>query len=47
VSGSRADEVKKYIPSQQEHHRKISFQEGFLTLLKKHELEYDLRDIWG
>jgi len=25
----------------------MSFQEEFLTLLKKHGLEYDVRDVWG
>jgi hypothetical protein len=47
VSGSRSDDVRNYIASQQERHRRISFQEEFLTLLKKHGLEYDARDLWG
>jgi len=25
----------------------MSFQEEFLTLLRKHGLEYDVRDLWG
>jgi putative transposase len=47
VSASRANEVSNYIRSQQEHHRKLSFQEEFLMLLKKHGLEYDGRDVWS
>jgi REP element-mobilizing transposase RayT len=47
VSGSRLDDVRNYIVSQQEHHRKVSFQEEFLTLLRRHGLEYDVRDVWG
>src|ERR1017187_9167927 len=47
VSGSRSDDVRNYIASQEAHHRRISFQEEFLTLLKKHGLEYDARDVWG
>jgi putative transposase len=47
VSASRANEVSNYIRSQQEHHRKLSFQEEFLMLLQKHGLEYDARDVWG
>ena len=47
VSGSRLDEVRNYIASQEAHHRKASFQEEFLTLLRKHGLEYDVRDVWG
>ena len=47
VSGSRVEDVRKYIASQQEHHRKISFQEEFVSLLKKHGLEYDAGELWG
>jgi REP element-mobilizing transposase RayT len=47
VSASRAAEVTDYIVAQQEHHRRVSFQEEFLTLLRKHGLAYDIRDIWG
>lgn len=47
VSGSRREDVRKYIASQQEHHRKISFQEEFVTLLKKHGLEFDAGELWG
>jgi REP element-mobilizing transposase RayT len=47
VSGSRLDDVKSYIASQEAHHHRVSFQEEFLTLLKKHGLEYDMRDLWG
>jgi REP element-mobilizing transposase RayT len=47
VSGSQSDDVRNYIASQEEHHRKVSFQEEFVTLLKKHGLEYDVRDLWG
>ncbi|MGB9457980.1 MAG: IS200/IS605 family transposase [Bryobacteraceae bacterium] len=32
VSGSRAADVTKYIAEQQEHHRRVSFQEEFLAL---------------
>ncbi len=47
VSGSRAAEVTDYIAAQQEHHRRISFQEEFLTFLRKHGIAYDVRDLWG
>jgi hypothetical protein len=33
--------VRNYIASQEAHHRKVSFQEEFLTLLRKHGLEYE------
>ena len=47
VSGSKSDDVRKYIASQEARHRRVSFQEEFLTLLKKHGLEYDARSVWG
>lgn len=36
VSGSRAAQVRDYIASQQERHRKVSFQQEFTSLLRKH-----------
>jgi REP element-mobilizing transposase RayT len=47
VSGSRAADVTDYIAVQQEHHRRVSFQEEFLTFLRKNGIGYDERDIWG
>lgn len=46
VSHSSLVEVEKYIANQEEHHRKISFQEEFVTFLKRHEIEYDERYLW-
>jgi hypothetical protein len=34
------------IQSQTEHQRKMTFQEGFLTLLKRHGIAYDERYLW-
>ena len=45
--GSRLDGVRNYIASQAEHHRRVSLQEEFLTLLRKHGLDYDVTDLWG
>ena len=47
VSASRASDVTDYIATQQEHHRRVSFEEGFLILLRKHGMAYDVRDLWG
>ena len=46
VSVSLLDKTIQYIKNQQEHHRKYSFQEEFVALLKKHKIEYDERYIW-
>jgi REP element-mobilizing transposase RayT len=36
-----------YICNQEEHHRKCDFQAEFIAFLKKHQIEYDTRYIWG
>jgi putative transposase len=46
VSQSQLTAVGKYVHTQEEHHRKKSFQEEFLQLLKKHHIEYDERYLW-
>src|SRR6266704_684951 len=46
VSECRVDAIVQYIKGQEEHHRKMTFQEEFLTLLKKHRIEYDERYLW-
>ena len=46
VSESNLETAKRYIENQETHHRKISFQEEFILLLKKHGIEYDERYIW-
>jgi len=40
-SRSQIDDVIKYINSQEEHHRKMSFKEEYLRLLDKFEVDYD------
>ena len=46
VSRSRVEAVKRYIATQKEHHKKVSFQDELRGLLKKHNVEYDERYIW-
>lgn len=46
VSQSKLERVKQYIANQQEHHRRISFQDEVRSLLKKHQVEWDERYIW-
>ena len=46
VSVSLLDKTIQYIRSQEEHHRKMSFKEEFLALLKKHRIAYDERYLW-
>ena len=46
VSVSQLDKTIAYIKGQEAHHRKMTFQEEFLALLKKHRIEYDERYLW-
>ena len=46
VSVSQLDKTIQYIKGQEEHHRRMTFQEEFLALLKKHRIEYDERYLW-
>lgn len=46
VSESNVAEVTKYIATQEEHHRKHSFQEEFIAFLKRNNVAYDERYVW-
>ncbi len=46
VSQSNLDQVRDYIANQEEHHRKLTFQDELRALLRKHELEWDERYAW-
>ena len=45
-SPSKKADVEKYIANQEEHHRRRSFQEEFLAILERHEVEFDPATIW-
>ncbi|MGB6546367.1 MAG: transposase [Candidatus Acidiferrales bacterium] len=47
VSVSNLAAVIKYILTQEAHHRKISFEDEYLALLKKHRVEFDPRFVFG
>jgi len=47
VSESNRANVIRYIQQQAQHHHKISFQDEFLGLLRKHGIEFDERYVWG
>jgi len=46
VSESNCKAVTDYIAAQQAHHRKVLYQREFLTLLKKHGVQFDERYMW-
>jgi putative transposase len=46
VSPSQIAAVRSYIERQEEHHRKRTFQEEYLEILKQSGVEYDERYLW-
>jgi REP element-mobilizing transposase RayT len=46
VSQSNLEQVKQYIAGQEEHHRKIGFQDELRALLRKHDMEWDEKYVW-
>jgi len=46
VSASLRNEVRDYIARQEEHHRRRTFQEEYLELLRRCGVEYDERYLW-
>ena len=46
VGFSQVDAVRKYIAGQEEHHRKISFQDELRQLLARYEIEFHERHVW-
>jgi putative transposase len=47
VSSSNLDRVTRYIQNQEAHHRKLSFEEEYRAILKKHGVEFDPRYLLG
>ena len=46
VSQSNLDQVMQYISMQEEHHRKVGFQDELRELLRKDEIEWDEKHVW-
>ena len=46
VSQSNVEQVKRYIANQEEHHKRISFQDEFRRICEKHGIEIDERYVW-
>ena len=46
VSNSHVDSVAKYIQGQEEHHRKVTFQDEFRKLCQLYKIELDERYAW-
>ena len=46
VSESKLSEVRQYIANQEEHHKKMTFQDEFRELCRRHGIEIDERYVW-
>jgi REP element-mobilizing transposase RayT len=46
VSQSNLEQEKQSIPRQEEHHRKMDFQDELRALLRKHQTEWDEKYVW-
>lgn len=46
VSQSNIEQVRDYVAAQEEHHRKVSFQDEFRVLCRKHDVDVDERYVW-
>jgi REP element-mobilizing transposase RayT len=46
IGFSQIETVREYIGGQEEHHRKISFQDEFRQLLRRYQIEFDERYVW-
>jgi hypothetical protein len=47
VSKSGLEVVVRYIQNQRAHHQKKDCQAEYLEFLRRHEVEYDERYVWG
>jgi putative NIF3 family GTP cyclohydrolase 1 type 2 len=46
VGQSQVDDVRAYIAGQEEHHRRVSFQDEFRRLLGRYDIAFDERYVW-
>jgi len=46
IGFSQVEAVRNYIAGQEEHHRKVTFQDEFRELLRRYEIEFDERYVW-
>ena len=46
IGRSNQAALMKYIATQKEHHRKISFQDEYRAFLRKYDMKYDERYVW-
>ena len=47
IGESQVEALKLYIAGQKERHRKLTFEQELMALLKKYRVEFDERYIWS
>lgn len=47
VSQSRAAEVAAYIYGQEAHHKRVDFEDEYVSLLKRNEIRFEAERLWG
>jgi putative transposase len=46
IGQSNVTQLKRYIRSQKQHHRRVTFQDEYRKFLKRYEIAYDERYVW-
>jgi putative transposase len=46
IGQSAYDDLRKYIQTQKDHHKNISFQDEYRAFLKKYHISYDEKYVW-
>ena len=46
IGSSQIEEVRRYIAGQEEHHRKVTFQDEFRRLLQRYAVTFDEAYVW-
>jgi putative transposase len=47
VSASNINAVERYVSNQESHHRKISYEDELIALLRKHGIDFDPKFVFG
>ena len=47
IGASQISAVRTYLKSQKEHHQTRTFEDEYLVLLRKYEMDYDPNYLWG
>jgi hypothetical protein len=46
IGESQVETVVRYIQNQEEHHRKVTFQEEYRKFLERYKITYDEKYVW-